>query len=353
VTRDRIVSLQILRFAAAAMVVVFHVFAEHLQWRGGLVGAAGVDVFFVLSGMVITLTGPLASPRPSGALFFWRRWSRVAPIYFLISAPLVIAAVMTGQANWPQTAATFLFWPAAGPQIIKPYLQPGWTLCYEMIFYSAVAIFLIGGRLRRNIVILALLIAAITGARLVRETAVTRFLTDSLFLEFGFGVALAANLGQLRKAPLWLGLALLVSAVGVFGLEAVAGAHRMLDFDGARRVAVFGLPAAALVAGACICDRIVSGALARRLSLMGDASYSTYLTHEIVCVIVFSAFASLVVSHPVLVAGIAIAASLSVGALCYAFVERPIMRDLRRVRLPRFALRLKAPITSVGIEPEL
>jgi exopolysaccharide production protein ExoZ len=332
--KDRIASLQVLRFFAATAVILFHVFAEHLKWWGGIAGAAGVDVFFVLSGVVITLTGPMASPRPSGAMFFWRRWSRVAPIYFVISAPLVVAAAATGHANWPQTAATFLFWPASGPGVVKPYLAPGWTLCFEMVFYSTVALFLVGGRLRRNVLLLALLVTAVIAARLLDETAVTRFLTDPLFLEFGFGVALATNLGRLRAAPTWLGVALVAVAVAIFGVESFALARQTLVFDEAGRVLVFGVPAAILVAGACICDRIVSGAVARRLAWMGDASYSTYLTHEIVCIIVFSGLASLV-SDPILVAGAAIVASLAVGAATYVFIERPILKELRRVRWSR------------------
>src|SRR5258708_6471700 len=87
--RERIVSLQILRFVAAAM-VVFHHSAGLASVLGNpalggstgpvaRVGAAGVDVFFVISGLVIPLPGPLATPSPSGAVLYLRRWGRVSP----------------------------------------------------------------------------------------------------------------------------------------------------------------------------------------------------------------------------------------------------------------------------------
>ncbi|HEY1448900.1 MAG TPA: acyltransferase family protein [Caulobacteraceae bacterium] len=102
--QERIVSLQILRFVAAMMVVFAHsaFLAEAVTGHAGVlapgyaaqVGTAGVDIFFVISGFVIALTGLFARPQPSGAKFFWRRWSRVAPMFYLVtlfSLPIIMA----------------------------------------------------------------------------------------------------------------------------------------------------------------------------------------------------------------------------------------------------------------------
>lgn len=152
--RERLVSLQILRFVAAMMVVVFHTrfLVDQLPASSARaffhsvagIGPAGVDIFFVLSGFVIAMTGPLASPRPSGALFLWRRWRRVAPVYFIISLPEVVNAWRSGGLSADRLAATFLFWPATGSGVAYPYLEPGWTLCFEMVFYLTVSLVLVG-----------------------------------------------------------------------------------------------------------------------------------------------------------------------------------------------------------------
>ncbi len=169
--RERIQSVQALRFVAAAMVVFNHSAELALASTGRYgalasenlshLGAAGVDVFFVISGLVITLTGPLAEPRPSGVVFFWRRWSRVAPMFLLLTIPTLMWFHITGPMspygaggpmNTPQNVATLFFWPATTELVVPPYLSQGWTLTFEMLFYStAVALVLIGGKIRRNL----------------------------------------------------------------------------------------------------------------------------------------------------------------------------------------------------------
>src|SRR5579863_6951518 len=165
------------------MVVVRHAFGAAMD-EYVLIGDSGVDIFFVLSGLVIATTGPLAPVRPTGIQFFWRRWRRVAPEFFLASAPYVVVAAATGHLNWPQTIATFLFWPAAGSRMVDPYLIVGWTLCFEMVFYTTVSFLLLGDQLRRNLAILAASAAVLFLAKTLSPWLGFRFLTDPVFVEF-------------------------------------------------------------------------------------------------------------------------------------------------------------------------
>src|SRR6185312_17252852 len=93
-----LVSIQALRGLAAVSVVVYHAF----QWLDDpfWIGAAGVDVFFVISGYIIWTVGTGAEASPGR--FFWRRLTRVAPAYWLMTG-LVIAIAA--------------FWPWLMPQI--------------------------------------------------------------------------------------------------------------------------------------------------------------------------------------------------------------------------------------------
>ncbi len=256
--KDRIVSLQILRFFAAAAVVVAHASCAARPNPGGLchfyfpseIGVAGVDVFFVLSGFIITFTGPLAARRPSGGQFFWRRWSRVAPVYYLLSIPWIAQAAMSGRLNWPQTVDSFLFWPAAGPTLVTPYLLAGWTLSFEMIFYSTVSAVLVGGRLRRNAAILAVVLAGLIALRQVTAWNPVRVLTSPFFIEFAAGAALAWLWPRLKAAPLALGIGLIGAGGAIFVGEAMWGgghpAWALASLSETRvlsRVALFAPPA--------------------------------------------------------------------------------------------------------------
>ena len=303
------------------------------------IGTAGVDVFFVVSGFIIAVTGPLAERPVSGASFFWRRWSRVAPIYFLLSAPVMIGAIWRGQFSWPLTAATFLFWPAAGSELTQPWLPMGWTLGFEMLFYAAVSLAMVGGRMRRNLAILAVVVCTLMVARSFSGWNPLRILANDMFLEFGFGVALAMAWTRLRRADPRVGIALLALAISAFGVEAWVGVGDAISVPVTLRgdhllwrVSVFGLPATLLLAGALICEQKVHGPLARALAKLGDASYATYLTQNYsLGPTVVLALTLLGYGKPFTFGAIVLAGELAFGLLIYRTLERPIQTFIRRL----------------------
>lgn len=84
-------SIQGLRFAAALLVVWVHAvertFAITGQYgltgnAGALLGRCGVDIFFVISGLIITRTAAGLSPRT----FVRRRAIRILPLYLMAAA---------------------------------------------------------------------------------------------------------------------------------------------------------------------------------------------------------------------------------------------------------------------------
>ena len=140
-----LVSIQYLRGLAAVAVVV-----EHTHWTGSHLGAAGVDVFFAISGFIMVHV----SLRETAAWTFFRaRLIRVAPMYWLCT---LLAAAIFG-ADKLHLIHSLAFWP--GPENHAfPVIYAGWTLNFEMFFYAifAAALFLPFGW-RSSSVVLALI----------------------------------------------------------------------------------------------------------------------------------------------------------------------------------------------------
>ncbi|HLY79167.1 MAG TPA: acyltransferase, partial [Caulobacteraceae bacterium] len=131
--------LQALRGFAALSVVAYHAF----QWIDDRfwVGAAGVDVFFVISGFIIWTVG--SGEEASPGVFVWRRLTRVAPAYWLATGAVIALATL-----WPtllrqvtlspaHVALSLAFIQHIDPRGLPfPVLPPGWSLNYEAVFYG-------------------------------------------------------------------------------------------------------------------------------------------------------------------------------------------------------------------------
>lgn len=317
----RIQSLQALRFLAAASVVWAHVIIK-LDNRVHA-GVMGVDVFFVISGFIITLT---AQNRPEG--FLKNRLLRVLPMYYALAIPAMIAF---GPPITPKIlVATLTLWPAWDVWV-RPSLAVAWTLSYELLFYAALSLVLMGVRPVWLFAAYAVswLLALLTG------WTVFEFLGSPIITEFLFGVVLALWPVKSR----WLGAAALAVAVTVLGWFWVNGPMGLEDVatDPATwtRVIFWGVPAALLVFGVMQFEAWFRGAWAKPIVWLGEASYSIYLFHMFAMIPMLL----LRVQSHLLVLTWCVGAS----ALLYQFLERPMQADFRQ----RFSRPLTAkPVTA-------
>ena len=347
---ERFYGVQALRFAAATAVVVAHALdlaGTRLGLETALVGgtlenfgAVGVDVFFVISGFIIaTTTRGQAGVGAAGA-FLWRRFRRVAPIYWLLSLPILIGMARGGTLSLDVAAATFLFWPFSGLEMTFPALGPGWTLCFEMLFYAGFGLAMAGGAMaggRRVGWGLIGAYASMLAVGLVVAAPVLRFWGAPIILEFLLGVGLASvgRAAPRRLGPWAVGLALvgfgLTLVVGYGGIDGVRALND--PWNGLRRVVVWGLPSALLVFGVVRMERTdaAPGRLERAAAFMGDASYSIYLVHVLVIRALGRLFETGMIAAPGdAVVGLTVVASLAAGVVVHLAVERPVLKILPR-----------------------
>lgn len=331
-------SLQVLRAIAALMVVVFHLGAP-LQ-RLGLEapwpqsGAAGVDIFFVLSGFLMLVT-TYGRDGYTGS-FYHKRLVRIVPLYWIVTtaslALLLLApqVVKSGKAEAWHVIASYLFLPARHPVLgtLEPLVVPGWTLNYEMFFYLLWGIALLLPQARRVVGVGAAIAAlAVLGIAVPSDNPFFAFYTSSIMLEFVFGLGL--GLWYLKGAPIPRGWGFVLIACGFVSLLAQG------EVPPETRMLRWGVPAATVVAGALVLERARPVPRVAILALLGDASYSLYLVHGMVLSAMGQVFVRLApilpFSGPMLyiACGLtAVGAAIVISVIVHLTVERPLLRVL-------------------------
>lgn len=292
-----ILSIQILRALAACLVVFGHSLhdAEHIAARiaqapldiAFLDWGFGVDIFFVISGFIMISTTAETFGRPDAArLFFQRRLIRIAPLYWLLTAGLIFVSFIAPNLlnvtveNFRSILTSYFFIPdVRGNGEVRPILALGWTLNYEMFFYAVFACCLMLP-LRRGVLWLTtlFLLFSLLGAITTFSSTALIFWTDSIILEFLFGVfiALACRAGAQLPASAALALFGLGAALAVV-LGPLSGFYQTLP-----HVLRAGVPATMIVAAAAFAPRLSATWIVAPLVALGDASYSLYLTHPFV-----------------------------------------------------------------------
>jgi exopolysaccharide production protein ExoZ len=348
--------VQILRFAAAMLVVVMHItqaISIHINGTGPGnywgAGSAGVDIFFVISGFVMAMSTALlpadGHSRISAAwVFMRRRLLRIAPLYWfytLLKVALLLAmpALAVRSSVEPgHLAASLLFIPAMSPWgLVQPTLPVGWTLNFEMLFYAvfAVAIALGAPRIRFCLAAFGLVFM---GGYLLPDSVALNFYAQTIVFEFILGVCIAHAFLHFRHAPPLAGW-----VVMVLGLVFMFAPHWGHSAD---RLATWGCGAALVVLGAVWMEPwTLRAPLASRLSFLGDASYSIYLSHTFVVPAGVMALKRLGVQDSLAIVLAVSLAVVMVGCLSYIWLERPMTAFFKRVLFG--APKLPSPLTQI------
>lgn len=288
-------SVQVLRAIAASMVVLYHVQVDLVAAAGatpGLpnltVGAAGVDIFFVISGFIMVHASERQFGTPGGwRSFLLRRIIRICPLYWAVTAFHVLVA-MAAPSLFSTTfepgfiLACGLFWPMARPDgLIAPVVAQGWTLNFEMFFYLLLAATMVAPR-RRAVLLtsVALVVFALAG-QMGDLPFPLSYWAHPIILDFVAGLLL----GLAHREGLRLGsgarVGLVLAGMLAYLVAAPAPGDDILD-SGARSFLAWGVPAVLIVAGAVFGEPAAKlDGPGRMLSFLGEASYALYLTHHI------------------------------------------------------------------------
>jgi exopolysaccharide production protein ExoZ len=340
-----IVSVQYLRALAATGVVLHHAVGPAFIRCGraapGTIGEAGVDLFFVISGLIMWVTTSRRETSPGD--FISHRLIRIVPLYWICTfAFLAITAASTHAApiDAGDVIRSLLFIPAydaALAQKTSAFFFLGWTLMYEMFFYGVFATALLLPRAAQLPAIIGTLMILVgLGAVASFDGGLSFTYTSPLLLEFAAG-CMIGKLYEKQLLPSGVaGATIVLIGAGILALTVWYFPENLHQ-----RTILWGIPSALVVFGTLSLEKLARRKPSRILLLLGDASYSIYLSHIIILLMfnvviqrlgIFSDFEALLATY--LVAGGAVA--LIAGMIVYELVERPVLRVMRRaVPVPR------------------
>ncbi|MCU1423095.1 MAG: acetyltransferase [Microbacteriaceae bacterium] len=364
-TSPRYAGLDGLRAVAVATVILFHLSP------GGLPGGyVGVDVFFVISGFLITAL-LLREREDSGTIrlgaFWGRRARRLLPALFLLllvcgaAAWLVRGDVLvhlgrqllgaaTFSSNWVAIGSGQSYFDETTPELFRNL----WSLAVEEQFYLVwpfviLLLALVRARWVRVAVValLALASAAAMWAVFVPGGDATRVYYGTDTHAFGLAIGAVLALGAWRLRP-WVG-----TVVGTLGVAGIVAAAVLLPAD-ASVTYRGGLFAVAIASGLAILGA-VSSPLGRVLDVaplrwVGRRSYGLYLWHWPVFVLVEAALPTWERTGATgwALGGIALAITVVAAALSYRFVEQPIRRNGFRASAHAFFAGYRRPLRAAG-----
>jgi len=337
-------SIQILRAIAALSVVFTHYNFLHFK-----VGGFGVDIFFIISGFIITYM-----VNKDSAAFLYKRALRIIPLYYLMTFAAVALAMI--RPDW------FLHESINGSAVVKslcfipytengggPILSLGWSLNYEIFFYLLmyVCIRLFSPEKRVWMCMLILLCIFLIIHFLNPQNYMLAFYGRSIILEFILGSLLYYFWKNyhpiIKKKPfvknICIGIGMLSYGVLIYMDYLDLPYNRFLHL---------GVPALLFVNGFLLLeDKIRQENILHRFFLrLGDASYVIYLLH------LYVIFACIRVIYPMIpVQNIFLSIFelvFAFGVVCYLSIaihqkiEMPIIQKIKSIFDSIFLKKIKS-----------
>lgn len=331
------------RAIAALLVLVFHSAQEGLPLPAIVnFGQTGVDLFFVLSGFLITSILLAARPRDWAEVrtFYARRSLRIFPLYYLA---LALCTLFLFHVDWPFWVYLENFWMSAGKAIAGPGHL--WSLAVEEQFYlvwPCLVLFvprrfllkILSGTIIFSFVLRVLLAAS-------HHDVYSLTLTRLDGLSGGAILALLHSTGSLRR---WRPLLLAMAVCSSLLIVAIGSTFRTTGeiwFTAAKYSLLAALYSGCIGWLVCSPEAKLSRALSiRPLRFIGRISYGLYVWHPFVFVLLFRALHG---HSPWLEAALAFPLAFLLASLSWYAFERPFLR-LKDRFAPEARLSPQAPL---------
>ena len=331
---QRIASIQVCRGLAALLVVFTHIRGietkyfgiNHLRLFG--YGDLGVDLFFVISGVVIAsvTAGKFGRPRDA-CIFLYHRLVRIFPVFWIYTTLTLFGYFLTLQttAGRFNIVASYLLIPTSLPML----LLQGWTLSFELYFYFL--IFLLLFLVPERVVpwLLALWGVTVIVLKLhigLSPSPIIQLLTSPSVCEFLAGWILFRIYRRSRLHPA-AGMIVLAASLALLIAIILHNDPSSIVDQPWRRPILYGSFATLFLFGAVELERTRLIRYHPFFASVGDWSYSMYLSHVLVLNLIARLIAPFL-PYPTataLILVVSIAGVLLIGYLSYTYIERPLL----------------------------
>lgn len=304
----------------------------------------GLDLFFVISGLIMAIVARSYSRKPSGWFnFFLKRVVRIIPLYWLYSTVVYFERHIIKHAVEPgEIVKTLLFFPVlAAKNAIYPIIGQGWSLTYEMYFYILIVIFLLLKSKHIFITLLStMVIFAIAGYVINPADTTLKFLVTPILIEFALGVAVGIgyhyitthtkiNLKAIKTGGIIATLTgiLLMLASLFYNAQYISNpAYVITDNTIAlSRSLIWGIPCAVFVLGVLFMEYGFRLNMPKLLVKIGDASFTGYLVHILVIITIGKVYTKLGMANGDIFIVAATVASTLVSLPLYTYIEKPLL----------------------------
>jgi exopolysaccharide production protein ExoZ len=323
--------------ATRALAALFVVFA-HIGYPGFTFGHFGVDIFFVISGFIMTM---ICCKNPKS--FFLRRLLRIVPLYWLITLLVLLLSYLKPELmnsttpNLKNLLKSLFFIPYVKENgMTHPMLDVGWTLNYEMYFYLVIAVALRFVKPARATLFAAtfmIFIALALRAALALSHGLPygivvpfRFYSADVTFEFLFGVGAYYIIHSESAEKFGIGFS---SVLAIVCLAVLIGNQLRPFPEYLSPICTVGFPATGFVLAMLLLEK--RKFILTKITLLGDASYALYLTNQFVvegCRKVIFKKIHLPIYSIFGIALILIAASV-IAILIFKIIEKPFHDKLR------------------------
>jgi exopolysaccharide production protein ExoZ len=234
---------------------------------------------------------------------------------------------------------TIFFFPFFDSEkISSPLISVGWSLSYEIYFYLLVSFFLVYKINTLKALLVTICTLCTLGVLINPSIAMLRFLTNPILLEFALGISCGLIYSWLSSSKItnskksYISMALMLIGFILMSITFFVSTNNNIHaFDVIEndshlafyRSIVWGIPCAVFMLGVILVEKSFMVKIPKILILAGDASYSNYLIHGQVYVIIAIIYRSLhlnSVTYLITVIPICIVVSI----IFFKIIERPL-----------------------------